>query len=276
MDETVHSGAILTPDTISERDYILGGDSPLSVKIALAYNPNKVRRMFNQGLQTWSLYTCTICSAFTVLMYNTGQVYTMEDVKAVAGRMEKDGLFNPTGWAKLKDAIDYVRRYNNERSEIKVDSFQIAVWSAEHREAGAKNLAIQYGFFTSRDFYLDSQDDGIVSGVSFPKGWGHAVTDIDVRDTLDNYEGGKKYNEYELENMVALKNNGVIFPAGYIFLKQTYSMFTDVSENSPFYPFIKEMADKGIMKGQDGKFRPKDSVTREEMAVIISRLLALK
>lgn len=76
--------------------------------------------------------------------------------------------------------------------------------------------------------------------------------------------------------MVALKNNGVIFPAGYIFLKQTYSMFTDVSENSPFFPYIKEMHDKGIMVGQDGKFRPKDSITREEMAVVISRLLALK
>lgn len=74
--------------------------------------------------------------------------------------------------------------------------------------------------------------------------------------------------------MVALKNNGVIFPAGYIFLKQQYGMYTDVSTNSPFYPAIKEMNDKNIMKGQDGKFRPKDLVTREEMAVIISRTLA--
>lgn len=272
--EILHGGAILTEDTVSPNDYVFWGDSVLSVKLDLAYNENTVFIELNQWKEEWSWYTCTICSAFTMLMYNTGLKYSMSDVKIVADRMVADKKLDLKAGAKLKDAIDYVRKYNNEVSEIKVDSFQLDIWSAEHKEAWEKNLAIQYGFYTSPEQYKDSQDDGIVSWVTFPKKWGHAVTDLKIKRTVDNYKGSKKYNQYDLADMVALKNNWVIFPAGYIFLKQQYGMYTDVSTNSPFYPAIKEMNDKNIMKWQDWKFRPKDLVTREEMAVIISRTLA--
>lgn len=62
-----------------------------------------------------------------MLMYNTGLKYTMKDVKIVADRMVADKVLNLKSGAKLKDAIDYVRKYNNEVSEIKVDSFQLDI-----------------------------------------------------------------------------------------------------------------------------------------------------
>lgn len=149
MDETEIKGAILTPDTISERDFVFGSDNPLRDKLNIAYNPNKVMLAMNQSSAEWAWYTCTICSAFTMLNYNTGQKYTLDHVSIVADRMEKDGLFQRKGGAKLVDAIDYVRRYNNEVSSIKVDSFRLAIAGDDHRYAASKNLAIQYGFFTS-------------------------------------------------------------------------------------------------------------------------------
>ncbi len=275
MKRKEHYWAILTEDTVSKNDYIFWGESPLSVKIKLASNPNTSIVEVNQGAEEWSWYTCTICSAFTMLMYNTGLKYTIEDVKKVAYRMVADKLLDLKWGARLKDAIDYVRKYNNEVSDIKVDSFRLTIGSEEHKEVGEKNFAIQYGFFSSADFSKDSQDDGLVSGVKFPKWGGHAVTDLKIKKTIDNYKGKRKFNQYDLADMVALKNNGVIFPDGYIFLKQTYSMYSDVSENSPFFPAIKQMNELGIMKGQDGAFRPKATVTREEMAIIISRALEI-
>lgn len=50
--------------------------------------------------------------------------------------------------------------------------------------------------------------------------------------------------------------------------------FPDVSEQSYYEPFIEKASDIGIMIGDDkGNFRPKDSLTREEAAVIVCRIM---
>lgn len=50
-------------------------------------------------------------------------------------------------------------------------------------------------------------------------------------------------------------------------------MFKDVPETHWAYKAIKELAEKGIIKGyEDGTFRPNEPVTRAEIATIISRL----
>ena len=53
--------------------------------------------------------------------------------------------------------------------------------------------------------------------------------------------------------------------------------FKDVSKNRWSYKYIQEVAEKEILNGyKDGTFRPERPITREEMAVIISRILNYK
>ena len=49
--------------------------------------------------------------------------------------------------------------------------------------------------------------------------------------------------------------------------------FTDVGREKWYYSFIETAAHYGIVKGNNGKFRPDDYITREEMAIMIARVL---
>lgn len=49
--------------------------------------------------------------------------------------------------------------------------------------------------------------------------------------------------------------------------------FTDVKKSDWFYPYVKEMYEKGIMQGtEEDKFEPHRPLTRAEVATIISRI----
>ena len=49
--------------------------------------------------------------------------------------------------------------------------------------------------------------------------------------------------------------------------------YEDVSKNDWYYDAVEKVSEAGMMQGSDGKFRPNDTVTRAEMATILSRLL---
>lgn len=51
--------------------------------------------------------------------------------------------------------------------------------------------------------------------------------------------------------------------------------FSDVNKKDWFYPYIKVGIKAGIIKGEGNNFNPNDNITREQMAVIIVRALAL-
>jgi len=48
-------------------------------------------------------------------------------------------------------------------------------------------------------------------------------------------------------------------------------IFKDVDQNTPFYSHIKKAKDAGVIKGDDGYFRPNDNITRGELMAILSR-----
>lgn len=58
-------------------------------------------------------------------------------------------------------------------------------------------------------------------------------------------------------------------------IEEGFAQFLDVSDNDWFAPYVRRAAAGGIIYGSDGKFKPNDSITREDMAVIISRALKL-
>ena len=58
--------------------------------------------------------------------------------------------------------------------------------------------------------------------------------------------------------------------------KNEMQRYFDVKPDAWFYDAVKKVSDAGLMQGSDGKFRPNDTVTRAEMATILSRLLERK
>lgn len=58
---------------------------------------------------------------------------------------------------------------------------------------------------------------------------------------------------------------------------KTNIIFSDVSEASQSYSAILSVAEAGIMSGyEDGSFKPKDNISRDEFATIICRLLGVE
>lgn len=59
-------------------------------------------------------------------------------------------------------------------------------------------------------------------------------------------------------------------PGGDASLQAEKAVFTDLSANSPLYPYVRYLTDKGIIKGfPDGSFRPADDVTRAQAARVM-------
>ncbi|SDH62760.1 S-layer homology domain-containing protein [Alteribacillus bidgolensis] len=52
--------------------------------------------------------------------------------------------------------------------------------------------------------------------------------------------------------------------------------FNDVEKDHSFYPEIAAVAENGIMNGSNGNFRPNESLSRAQMAVVLSRAFHLK
>ena len=55
--------------------------------------------------------------------------------------------------------------------------------------------------------------------------------------------------------------------------KNEMQRYSDVKPDAWFYDAVEKVSDAGLMQGSDGKFRPNETVTRAEMATILSRLL---
>ncbi|MNP17842.1 Endo-1,4-beta-xylanase A precursor [compost metagenome] len=55
----------------------------------------------------------------------------------------------------------------------------------------------------------------------------------------------------------------------------TAAAFTDVSQDAYYASYVTKASELGLVQGSEGKFRPKDTITREEAAVILVKLADL-
>jgi len=74
-------------------------------------------------------------------------------------------------------------------------------------------------------------------------------------------------------NLTRMQAASILARALKLELRQTArSAFTDVSSDSWGLKYIDALARLGIMVGADGKFRPNDALTKEELAVLLVRI----
>jgi len=90
---------------------------------------------------------------------------------------------------------------------------------------------------------------------------------------ISNLEEEKLLNDNDFQNKcVDTIYSGV---CEYLGIKELLGMFTDIN-NSYAKDSIEKLGKMGIFKGNgDGKFRPKDKITREEMAIVLDKILKL-
>jgi hypothetical protein len=113
-----------------------------------------------------------------------------------------------------------------------------------------------------------------------------------VFSDLDGVEWAREAIEYLAAHKGILGMGGGIFnPNGTVtraqfarFVAQSFSIeaggesaaFTDVSEDAWYFADVRTLASNGILNGYgDGTFGPEDEVTREQMAAILARALAV-
>lgn len=84
---------------------------------------------------------------------------------------------------------------------------------------------------------------------------------------------GVSENNYEPDRSITRAEFCTIICRAFNIAETEGDFFIDVAEGEWFTGFINAAAKAGIVSGSDGKFKPNDEITREEMAVIMKNLV---
>jgi hypothetical protein len=199
-------------------DFVLWADilTDLSDEKLITYQP---QYEYNQGAEYETRNYCTLFSAFTMLSYLKNKQFLISDIKCVANKMILDWKLDPNLWAYLSDAIDYTRRWYNERNADKITSYSVDLTDKALLEQIKQKSwgLIQMWYRTSAELHTDAQDDWSAILWNYPKSWGHAVCKYGL-NIIDNYFWKLKFNRYSFDKFDELITNWVVFRTWYIFL----------------------------------------------------------
>lgn len=203
-----------------ETDYILW--SSLYEKVEEIENINRQPIYeYNQWAQYKTRNWCTIYSAVTQLSYLFDREFTICEIYEIWDKMIADWKLNPDSWAYLSDAIDYTRKWWNEKFPNKqVTSYRIDYLDTQLIEKIRSKIRLtQIGYRTSSELHNELQSTWVANKKDYPKiGW-HAVTSYWI-NIIDNYKWKAKRNRYSFTYEKDLINNWVIFRNWYLFLKK--------------------------------------------------------
>jgi len=178
---------------------------------------------YNQWAQWETRNWCTIYSAITELSYLYNYEFTLCQIREIGHKMIEDWKLDPNYGAYLSDAIDYTRRWWNEKfPNKKVESYQISYLDRELRTkliSWKASRLTQLWYRTSPELFKELQSNWFAMKTDYPKNGWHAVSQYWL-NTIDNYKWKNKNNRYSFHNFYELVKNWVIFEKWYIFLKQ--------------------------------------------------------
>ena len=148
--------------------------------------------------------------------------------------------------------------------------------SASSSSSGSNGGSGSGGGYTGGTFEEVKNDDEKVffSDLSLSHWSYNAVLSLYSKGIISGYEDGsiKSDNEISRAEFVKLITQSISESKS----AESKNTFTDVSRDDWFYDFILKAFNEKLIFGSNGKFRPKDSITREDAAVILCRALENK
>ena len=148
--------------------------------------------------------------------------------------------------------------------------------SASSSSSGSNGGSGSGGGYTGGTFEEVKNDDEKVffSDLSLSHWSYNAVLSLYSKGIISGYEDGsiKSDNEISRAEFVKLITQSISESKS----AESKNTFTDVSRDDWFYDFILKAYNEKLIFGSNGKFRPKDSITREDAAVILCRALENK
>lgn len=148
--------------------------------------------------------------------------------------------------------------------------------SASSSSSGSNGGSGSGGGYTGGTFEEVKNDDEKVffSDLSLSHWSYNAVLSLYSKGIISGYEDGsiKPDNEISRAEFVKLITQSISESKS----AESKNTFTDVSRDDWFYDFILKAFNEKLIFGSNGKFRPKDSITREDAAVILCRALENK
>lgn len=265
-------GLILDDNTIIESDFIILADD----KIVIPHNENTKSIFYNQSTLRgerpyWDTrWSCGLFWIMWVISDLTWYEFTKEDILSIQRlAVDKYKLKVPWGMYMYR-AVDCLRNWWNAKfPDKKLISFRTHIWSDIFLEALQKKHSLVVWYKTSIEYYKDSQDDWKISKEDYPKWWGHLVRTNFLNRSVkidDNYFGTKKFNTYENDKIIKLKENWVFFPSAYLFLFDT-SIKDDIRDNIDLEK-AKEAMDNLFWNW----LNPRKSASRQEVATMMQRI----
>lgn len=230
--ELNYSWLILDENTISSQDYVFWVDTDLKIPT----NTNKTKHYYNQGEIYRTRNACALYWSAWAISDLTWYKFTTTELLEIVDLAEKKYWWVETQGMYMSKAVDCLRNWwNIKNPNNKLITFRLEIWDEKFEEALDKNHSLVVWYKTSSEYYKDSQDDWKISKEDFPKKWWHLVrTNFNnVIKIDDNYFWKKKYNTYENEKLIKLKENWVFFNSAYLFLFEKPAIkFAENSEYS--------------------------------------------
>ena len=266
--ETKYQWLIINAHTINKTDYLLWGDNDYDIPT----NHNDSRYYYNQ----WKLYrtrnACTLYWSAGAISDLTWYFFPEKELLDIVDLAEREYWWKENVWMYMYKAVDCLRKWWNDKfPSNKLTSFRISIWDSKFKEALQKWHSLVVWYRTSNKYYDDSEDDGKIEWLNFPKdGWWHLVRTNQSNTSIkidDNYVWEKKYNTYINNNIVELKDKWVFLPYAYIFLKDI-SVSNKIRDNIDL-EWARNQFDKWLWNW----LNPREPISRQEVMTIIDRLI---
>lgn len=223
--EILEGGLILDENTISENDYLLWDESNISDFID-KMEADEPKIFYNQAQQHRTRNGCSNYAGFGCISDMMGFRFSLKEILEIHDLAEKKYGWREDYWNYLYKAVDCVRDYwNSKNPDNQVISFRVNLKSKIAQELINKGKTLMIWYKTTKEHYVDSQDNWKMDSDSFAnakKIWWHAIRH-NKGNNIDNYIWKKKYNTYENKKLVDYANEGTYFTFGYVFFKKDES-----------------------------------------------------
>lgn len=221
-------------DWAENTDYVLcNGDSDL---LPTLYKKDEIRFEYNQYANKWSYVSCTIFAAVGMYSDLTNYQFSYDEIKEI----DDSSYDNPEfvhirrrwEWWYVKDAVDCVRKYVNNRKDLvekygKVVSYRLSKYDDDIIEDTISKLYTIDGNYCPTAAYNQDREDLMIDWTNFwyQTNW-HSVDVISKnwqRSVKDSWSV-KKRNIYGLKHKLSeLTNYGQYF--------YVYTLVSDWAEN---------------------------------------------